>query len=510
MDVQVFIGLVIGLAMLVVIWFFRQQSYWRRRGIPSSKPTMLACLTTKHVTQILRETYQQFKGTGPFFGFFFLATKTVLVTDLELVKKILIKDFNYFADRGLYTNVHDDPLSGNMFFAEVEQWKRLRTKLTPTFTSGKMKNMFHMVNAVGERLMTTLHNQIGDGDAQGPGKVLLVTDLSGRYTTDAIGTCAFGLECNSLNAETPEFVVVTNSFINQRRHNKVIEALIFSFPEIARFLRMRIMPQPLHDFYIKLVHDTLEYRKRTKLRRNDFLDLLIDMMEREDADGNRIEGLNVNEIAAQTFVMFLAGFETSATTMSFALYLLAQELDIQERLRRDINEVLAANNDQLTYEVIKQMSYLQQVICETLRMYPIVPNLMRKAQAYYDTGDPKYYLEKGTLVIIPTIAIHYDPEFYPDPERFEPARFTAEEIQRRPACTWLPFGEGPRNCIGMRFGRMQTSIGLIYLIRNFRFSVAPETEIPCPLEKVSCLVSPENGIKLRVDRVEDAKPIRRM
>lgn len=148
-------------------------------------------------------------------------------------------------------------------------------------------------------------------------------------------------------------------------------------------------------------------------------------------------------------------------------------------------------------------------ILETLRMYPIVPNLMRRAQSHYDTGDPKYYIEKDTIVIIPTIAIHYDPQYYPDPERFDPARFTSEEMQRRPACTWLPFGEGPRNCIGMRFGKMQTSIGLIYLIRNFQFSVAPETVIPCPLTKVSCLVSPENGIKLRVDRVDGALPIRR-
>lgn len=158
---------------------------------------------------------------------------------------------------------------------------------------------------------------------------------------------------------------------------------------------------------------------------------------------------------------------------------------------------------------IAQIQLTFCLLTETLRMYPIVPNLMRKAQAYYDTGDPKYYIEKGTMVIIPTIAIHYDPQYYPDPECFEPARFTPEEIQRRPACTWLPFGEGPRNCIGMRFGRMQTSIGLIYLLRNFRFSVAAETEIPCPLTKASCLVSPENGIQLRVDRVEGAKPIRR-
>jgi len=96
----------------------------------------------------------------------------------------------------------------------------------------------------------------------------------------------------------------------------------------------------------------------------------------------------------------------------------------------------------------------------------------------FSPEDPKYFIAKGTIVVIPALGIHYDPEIYPDPEKFEPERFTDEEIAARSSCTWLPFGEGPRNCIGLRFGLMQTCVGLAYLIRGYKFNVAPETQIP--------------------------------
>jgi len=88
----------------------------------------------------------------------------------------------------------------------------------------------------------------------------------------------------------------------------------------------------------------------------------------------------------------------------------------------------------------------------------------------FSLEDPKYFIAKGTIVVIPALGIHYDPEIYPDPEKFEPERFTDKEIAARSSCTWLPFGEGPRNCIGLRFGLMQTCVGLAYLIRGYKFN----------------------------------------
>lgn len=99
------------------------------------------------------------------------------------------------------------------------------------------------------------------------------------------------------------------------------------------------------------------------------------------------------------------------------------------------------------------------------------------------------------------VAIHYDPEIYPDPEKFDPDRYSPGEMKKRHPMTWLPFGEGPRNCIGLRFGKMQVKIGLINLIKSYSFSVCDKTVVPIQLDLKQFLVSSLGGIFLKVEKV---------
>lgn len=105
------------------------------------------------------------------------------------------------------------------------------------------------------------------------------------------------------------------------------------------------------------------------------------------------------------------------------------------------------------------------------------------------------------MVLIPVHAIHHDPEFYPEPEKFIPERFMAEELAARPTCSWLPFGDGSRNCIGMRFGKMQTNIALFHLLRRYQFSVCARTVPEIRFSKKNILLTPAHGIFLKVQDV---------
>lgn len=100
-------------------------------------------------------------------------------------------------------------------------------------------------------------------------------------------------------------------------------------------------------------------------------------------------------------------------------------------------------------------------------------------------------IPSGATVLIPVHSIHYDPEYYPNPEKFDPDRFTSEEKKTRNATTWLAFGDGPRNCIGLRFGMMQARIGLAILLNSFQFSICQETQIPVRISKKMLLTTPE-------------------
>lgn len=126
---------------------------------------------------------------------------------------------------------------------------------------------------------------------------------------------------------------------------------------------------------------------------------------------------------------------------------------------------------------------------------------MRQASENYKVPNSPFVIEKGTGISIPVYSIHHDPEIYPDPERFDPSRFEPEAIKARHPYAYLPFGDGPRNCIGDRFGKMQAKLGLVVLIRNFKFGVSSQTEIPLKLNNRLNLVNPLNGIHVKVERI---------
>lgn len=141
-------------------------------------------------------------------------------------------------------------------------------------------------------------------------------------------------------------------------------------------------------------------------------------------------------------------------------------------------------------------------ISETLRKYPPVDTLMRATENDYNIPDSDITLKKGITVFIPVYSMHHDPEYYENPEEFNPERFTSENVAKRHPYTFLPFGDGPRNCIGMRFGMMQTRMGLIALLRNFKFSTSSKTQIPIVFKAGVPTVTPNSGVWLKVEKIK--------
>ncbi|XP_063930195.1 probable cytochrome P450 6a13 [Zophobas morio] len=170
-----------------------------------------------------------------------------------------------------------------------------------------------------------------------------------------------------------------------------------------------------------------------------------------------MKDVTLEEITAQSFVFFLAAFETSSSTMSWAMYELAKNPHIQQKVRDEINTVVARCGGKLTYEGIQEMKYLSQVVDETLRKYPPGAALNRRCTQDYKVPDHDIIIKQGTRVFIPVLGIHYDEEYYPDPEKFDPERFNEENIRSRPQYAYIPFGEGPRICIDVPWSRSFSS-----------------------------------------------------
>lgn len=349
-----FVNSLIGLMTIIYLFLRSKFSHWKRVGLPYVEPVIpfgnSKGLGTKyHVSEFLVNMYSQLKSKGPICGVYMYMRAIALVTDLNLVKTILIKDFNNFPNRGNYFNEKDDPLTAHLFNIEDEQWKSLRSKLTPTFTSGKLKMMFSTVMDVSDKLVKAI-----DKDITATSQIEIKDTLS-RFTIDVIGTVAFGLECNSLTDKNAEFY---------RMGLKSFEGINFlrrftltTFRNLAKKLHFKNISTEISNFYMSAVRETVEHRENNPdVVRNDFMNLLIEMKNSKGENS-----LTFNQIAAQAFVFFLAGFETTSTAMTYCMYELSLNEKLQEKARQSVKDAIVKHGS-LNYEAVADLRFLEQCV----------------------------------------------------------------------------------------------------------------------------------------------------
>ncbi len=351
-------ALLVGALVSAVIYFVhRKYSYWSDRGVEFIKPIfpygiLRGAGKQLNIYEITQNVYQKMKSTGlQFVGVYFFIQPVAVILDLDFIKTVLIKDFQFFHDRGVYHNEQDDPLTGHLFAIEGQKWRSLRNKLTPTFTSGKMKMMFPTIVKIGEEFQDTMATMARESES------IEIREVLARFTTDVIGTCAFGLECNSLKDPDAEFRNFGRKVFNTPR--SPIKTLFTSqFRDWSRKLHLKVVREEISNFFMGAVRDTIAFREENNVVRNDFMNLMIEMKNSADPNNQ----LTFNEIAAQAFIFFLAGFETSSTAMSFALYELALTPAIQNKARECVLSTLKKHGGEMTYEAMMEMGYISQCI----------------------------------------------------------------------------------------------------------------------------------------------------
>ncbi|KAL6418467.1 hypothetical protein ACFW04_012069 [Cataglyphis niger] len=436
-------GIIVLTTLMIIVYLYmtRNFKYWKKRGISEIFPptpflgNFTECLLLRKApAYFLKELYEQAKGL-PYFGLYIFDKPFLLVRDRELVKNILIKDFNTFSDRYIMADPKDRLGCNNLFFMRNPTWKMLRMKLSPFFSSGKLKKMFELMLECGNNLDTYLESLKEDGK-----EMIEVRELAAKFTTDVIGSTAYGLDVNSFKDPNAEFRKY-GKMIFQYDTIRGLEMLaIFFLPSIVRLTRVKLFGKEPTIFLRKVFWETITQRMESDIKRNDLIDILLELKKNYEFDGD--------DLMAQAASFFSAGFETSSTTTAFALYELALQPDIQSTLRKEIVEALDKSDGKITYDMTTSLPYLDMVVSETLRMYPPLGYLNRMPSETYKVPNFDLVIEKDTPIYIPMLGLHYDPEYFPNPNKFDPERFNEENKRDRPACVYFPFGEGPRACIG--------------------------------------------------------------
>ncbi|KAJ1530201.1 hypothetical protein ONE63_005128 [Megalurothrips usitatus] len=469
-------------ALLIVSFYFKTTDFWSRRGIlqvkglPIVGSSLRFYLQTEYRGHILQRFYTQAREKGePCVGIYVGTSPVLVAVDQDLIRAVMVKDFPHFMGRGVPFDRKNEPLTANLFNIEGNEWRSLRHKLTPTFTSGRMRAMFPLVSACAEEMAAVLRAEAASGEP------VSMLDLIARYTTDVIGTCAFGIQANALKDPRSEFRVLGKAAVNfSHLHTFFINVMPHAVPVAKKYFNVGLMDKAVSKFFTRVFQENFEFRQRSNALRHDFVDLLLQIKTKGKLDGGDEKDsagkIDDDIIPAQAFIFFLAGFETSSGTLGNTMTELAHNPDVQDKARAEVQRVLANHGGQITYEALHDLTYLEQVIEETMRLYPAGSHMARVVTEDYALPIPTEkpaVLPKGMRVFIPTFAIHRDPEFYPEPDKFDPDNFTAEAKRARPNYAYIPFGEGPRICIGLRFAMMEMKVALATVLRGFRVEPAP-------------------------------------
>ncbi|XP_030877801.1 cytochrome P450 3A12 [Leptonychotes weddellii] len=399
---------------LVFLYLYETYTHglFKKLGIPGPTPlpfvgTALAYRKVSCLKSGLFSPHRFYDGRQP----------VLAITDPDMIKTVLVKEcHSVFTNRRCFGPVGF--MKSAISLSEDEEWKRMRTLLSPTFTSGKLKEMFSIIGQYGDVLVRNLRKEAEKG------KTIILKDIFGAYSMDVITSTSFGVNIDSLNNPQDPFVENTKKLLKFDLLDPFF-FLILLFPfltPVFEKLNISLFPKSVTDFFMKSIKRMKESRLKDKQKhRVDFLQLMINSQNSKEIDTHK--ALSDLELVAQSIIFIFAGYETTSTSLSFLVYELATHPDVQQKLQEEIDATF--------------------------------PNKVS-------------------------------------------ARFSKKNKDNINPYTHLPFGTGPRNCLGMRFAIMNMKLALVRVLQNFSFKPCKETQIPLKLSTQG-LIQPEKPIVLKVE-----------
>lgn len=455
-------------------------------------------------------------------GYYLGRRAVVVVADPDMLRQIMVKEFTSFPNR-MTIRAATKPMSDCLLMLKNEHWKRVRSILTPSFSSAKMREMVPLINTATDSLLKNLDAYEASGES------FDIHRCFGCFTMDVIASVAFGTQVDSQNDPDDPFVHHAQKFFSFSFFRPIMFVFI-AFPFLIAPLA-NIIPNKRRDdmnnFFISCIQKIIRQRDELppEQRRRDFLQLMLDVrsskecvslehfdvvnhadelarphQENGQESPRRPQGqkrvMTEDEIVGQAFIFLLAGYETSSNTLAFVCYLLAIHPDCQSELQREVDDFFT-RHDSPDYTNVQELKYLDMVISEALRLYP--PGFRFARDVDQDCVVNGQFLPKGATLEIPAGFLHYDPEHWPDPEKFIPERFTPEAKANRHPFVYLPFGAGPRSCVGMRLAQLEIKMALVHVFRRFNIVASSETKVPLELKSFTTL-GPKNGIYVKITK----------
>ncbi|KAH9489197.1 hypothetical protein Btru_044469 [Bulinus truncatus] len=485
---EVSIWLLVLVTLLTAFYLYTTSfvGVFKSYGIPGPAPWPVINHTPELKKHGLSKMLDEWRAKyGKVYGIYgmFPRCATLVTFDVKLLEHVMVKDFSNFVDRkGRNTSL--SVVVEGLFFLNGDHWRRSRHVLSPMFTAGRLKQMLYHVNT-SSALLLDLVKKFKSEDKLIPLKV-----TAGKYTSDVIARVGFSIDTKALTDEKSEFSYNINNFIRipATRLQDILRTIGEFFPAVMDIgLKLfneqvdAILPET-NNYFLNLIKDSIERKIQERSKPDfkkpshvDMLDMLLDA-EVDDETGKRLTGedrkITRKYVIGNCAILILAAYETTSTALTSILYLLARHPDIQDKLIEEIDEVMQGQTKP-RYEDLSKLQYMTQVIYESLRMFPPSPDITRQAKETrtYDG----FTIPKGVTIFIPIYKIVKDPEYFPDPFKFDPDRFSPQRKTDIDPITFLPFGFGRRQCVAKRLALMELKVVLCHLLSNMKFVLTEKT-----------------------------------
>ncbi|KAJ8666988.1 hypothetical protein QAD02_008650 [Eretmocerus hayati] len=430
--------------------------------------------------------YEKYKNEK-IVGIFQNHTPRLIIRDRQLIRDVLIKDFDTFPERGVHIHKQVEPLSHHLFTMKRDLWQPMKMALLPAFSVGKLKESIDIVWKIAEEFSTYLET-VAD-----PSSEVNCIDVFTRYMNEVLGRWALELEMNQFTTETTVFGDINNI---RRVWNgcKITRRMLReNLPVIYGWCSKIFRNNTIISYYVDKLKTIEQLRRIKQTFMRDYVGLLLELKNKTKRIGETY--LSDELAAAQIYFLFTAGAESTALVISKAIYEIAKSDLIQNTLRDEINRVFQKNGQTL-YEKLKSLNYLNKIFKETLRKYPM-RNIVRQSIKSYTFRGTNVTIPAGTNIIIPIHGLHHDPEIFENPNVFDPERFDTK-MQNQDLFT-IPFGLGPRYCIGSKLSELVIKIAITVVVRKFKLKLDDGYTLSKNFARKTFL-EPSQGIKVKFEK----------
>jgi len=399
---------------------------------------------------------------------------TAVVNDPAAIRRVLIDNAANYRKDELQRRLIGPGLRDGLLEAEGEDWRFQRRTLAPLFTPKTIASFEPAMRAVAEELVLHLSHQRD-------GKVIDIQSEMARVTLDILGRTIFS---DGLGRDGNEFAAATTKILATVGHLDLFD--LFRLPDWVPRLS-KLGGRKAEQFLKMAVQDLMLRRKRLlggdgAKGPPDILALLLSAQDPETGSG-----LSDKQIMSNIRTFIAAGHETTSNALTWSLFLLSQSPQWQDVLAEEAREVLAGQAE----DQVARLTKTRAVIEEAMRLYPPAASMTREAIGADDLAGQR--IRKGTLVIVAQWVLHRHRRLWADPDCFDPRRFLPEARDKIDRFAYLPFGAGPRICIGASFSMQEAVIILAHLMRAFRFE-AQKGHVVVPVQRIT--LRPAGGMPL--------------